>query len=215
MERLIRQSGSHEIGYYRIGITPEMRELAMAAARQSMDNGIGFKYNTPRESSRVFDGKLGEKVKLQRLYIGKLGKLAFAALLEARGKDIALSSAVDAESGQHEQGSDFVTSTGRTINIVTTHGATSEGEVRKYLVVLQRALEEAPADYYVGVWLNTKEDRDGIVDVEDIDFAYIHGYVAYDFLTQRTKLMEGFIEGPSRTVPMDRLMGIDKVIKEF
>ena len=219
--RTIRTTrNGYTLNEYEVEISQEMRDKALSfACKIKLDNNqydrlIPREYRTmPSDNEETIRNKerLFLKYTIQRTYVGKLGELAFLALLNEKGIDCKTDGMFDIFEGQaNTDRFDFVTSYDEKIDIKTGFR-----ENHSRLLVNREQFEGDPKQYYVGVKLNAVDvvGDDRLIEWDSVETAVIKGYADRDYLQGLD--YTDFGEGPAKAKAYNYLMGIDLLLKRF
>lgn len=212
MERFTQQRGNYNIAYYTVEVTEGMRAQALDFAKKIILTDNQYSRLLPENIRTSGDVDLQQKIEIQRTYIGKLGEIAFTQFLREKGITVNTDGMFEIYEGQDNVDSfDFVTRRGQTVDVKTGFR-----RIHTRLLVNIEQFDRIPKDYYVAVKLNAVDvnPQDKLVDWDSITTATIYGYAEHGFM-QRAAEIRDFGEGPARWLLYDRLMGIDRLVREF
>lgn len=208
----VEERGKYNIYVYDIDITENMRMKCLKFAKDIILTGNQFSRLLPEEIRESGDVTLKQKLEVQRTYIGKLGELVFLTLLQIRRKKVNTDGMFDIFDGQNNvDGYDFITKDNKTVDVKTGYR-----EIHKRLLVNCDQFNNSPKDFYVAVKLNAKDTdpKLTLVNWNDITLGTIIGYSDYEFLNNNARVGD-FGEGPAKYWAYNRMLGIDKLIREF
>lgn len=211
MRTFIETRGRYDITCYEVDITNQMRAACFDFARQIILSNNQYSRLLPNQIRTNNDIDLIQRLEIQRTYMGKIGEVAFLSLLREKGKNVNADDMFVVYEGQENVDSyDFKTANGATVDIKTGFMP-----YHSRLLVNCEQFDGIPKNYYVGVKLNATEiDRENkLADWESVSIATIYGYVEYDYLSSRP--IENFGEGPAKWIFYNKLMGIDRLIRDF
>lgn len=212
MERLFEVRGKYNIAYYAVSVDEEMKALALQFAKDIILSDNQFSRLLPSQIRESRDVRMQQKIEIQRTYMGKLGELAFVRFLREMGKHPGTEGMLTVYEGQDNVDEfDFQTADGRSVDVKTGFRAN-----HKRLLINTQQFDGDPKDIYVAVKLNATDvdAEQKLVDWDSVTKAEILGYSDYDFLAQHAEI-RNFGEGPARAMPYNRLMGIDRLVKDF
>lgn len=208
----VEERGKYNIYVYDIDITENMRMKCLKFAKDIILTDNQFSRLLPEEIRESGDVTLKQKIEVQRTYIGKLGELVFLTLLQIRRKKVNTDGMFDIFVGQNNvDGYDFITKDNKTVDVKTGFR-----EIHKRLLVNCDQFNNIPKDFYVAVKLNAKDTDPQLtlVNWNDITLGTIIGYSDYEYLNNNARVRD-FGEGPAKYLEYNRMLGIDKLIREF
>lgn len=221
MSRIITtEHAGYRLNEYEVDISQDMRDRALAfACKIKLDDNqydrlIPREYQAlPNDSEETIRRKerLFLKYTIQRTYVGKLGELAFLALLNERGIECNTEGMFEIYDGQANTDSfDFLTADNRSIDVKT--GFRNN---HSRLLVNRQQFERNPKDIYVAVKLNGRDvpDDDRLIEWDSVESAVIKGYAERSFL-QRLEY-KNYGEGPAKARRYDQLLSIDRLLNGF
>ncbi len=190
-----------------------MRDAALAFAAKIKLDDDQFSRLLPPGLRRLTPENLLVRLKLevQRTYAGKLGELAFLALLRDRGIECDTTGLFEVYPGQENTDSfDFALPSGESIDVKT--GFRSN---HRRLLVNEQQLANIPKDYYVAVKLSAQDaPGDGkLILWDSVESATVKGYAQRGYLERLRSISYG--EARAKGVEYDRLMGIDRLLSLF
>lgn len=212
MERHFEKRGNYDVAYYTISINEHMRTTALDFAKRIILTDNQYSRLLPIEVRNSKDVSMQHKIEIQRTYMGKLGEMVFLKFLQENNKEVNVNGMFDVFEGQENVDSfDFVTSTGRYVDIKTGFR-----DIHKRLLVNIEQFDNIPKDYYVAVKIDALDidSRQKLVDWDEISTAKIIGYADYAYMNRYANISD-FGEGPARWLFYNRLMGIDRLLTMF
>lgn len=212
MERRTELRGSYEVGVYDVNITSAMRNKALEFAKGIILSDNQYSRLLPCEIRDSNNIVMQQKIEVQRTYIGKLGELVFLTYLKEKGKSIDETGMFDIYEGEENVDNyDFITSNNQTVDVKTGFR-----NIHKRLLINVEQFDNANKDYYVAVKLNAQDvdSKNTLVDWDNITIGTVLGYAEYSFLAKYAKI-QNFGEGPARYIEYNRLLGIDRLAREF
>lgn len=206
------ERGKYQVSCYVIFVDSVMKQKALDFAAQIVLTDNQYSRLLPAEFWKSGDVEKQKRIEIQRTYMGKLGELAFARLLEEKNIPADTSGMLEIYEGQsHVDSFDFITRKKKTVDIKTGFRAS-----HSRLVISTDQFDKNPKDYYVGVLLNASDTdpAEKLVDWSSVTEARILGYAEYDYLKEYAGIRD-FGEGPARWRPYSKLMGIARLLKEM
>lgn len=211
MRKYTETKNNQSITYYEIDVTNEMKDKALAFAKEliATDNQYSrLLPNAIRNSGNINDR---QKIEIQRTYMGKLGELAFADFLIKKGKRLELNGMLDIYQGQDNVDEfDFITKDKHTVDVKTGFR-----NIHKRLLINLEQFENIPKDYYVAVLLNASDTDTNakLVDWNSVTAAKILGYADHAFINKCQ--CNNFGEGHAKCCLYSELMEIDEIVPLF
>ena len=205
--------GRYLVNEYRVEVTQEMRDRALAFAMEIKGTDNQFSRLLPSELQERRPQDTSQILRLEtlRTAVGKLGELVFLSLLNERGIYPDTSKMFTIYEGQKNVDPfDFETAAGKTVDVKT--GFRSN---HSRLLVNIDQFTRSPKDYYVGVKLEAVDvpGDDKLVYWDPIETAVVKGYAEKAYLA---KLPTGnYGESPAKGLSYDKLMGIDRLLSMF
>lgn len=212
MERRTEVHGNYHVNIYDVDITPAMRTRALDFAKAIILSGNQYSRLLPSEIRNSGDVTLQQKIEVQRTYMGKLGELVFLTYLRERGKNVNDDGMFEIYQGEENVDNyDFITIHNQTVDVKTGF----RNNHRRLLINTQQ-FNNANKDYYVAVKLNAKDvdPENKLVDWDNITKGTVLGYAEYGFLAEKAGT-QNFGEGAARFLEYNRLLGIDRLTREF
>lgn len=205
--------GGYNVCEYEVIITQGMRDQALAFACKIKIDNNQFTRLLPHElQGRTVDNIIKRlKLEIQRTYVGKLGELAFLSLLNEMHKECDVRDMFTIYEGQENTDAfDFVTADGLSIDIKTGFR-----QNHSRLLINEQQFVNLPKDYYVGVKLNAQDvpGDNKLIYWDSVQTAIIKGYAEKTYLD--TQAYRDFGEGSAKSLPYDRLLGIDRLLARF
>ena len=204
METYTEQRGNFSTTCYRVEVTEDMRMRALTFAKAIILSDNQYSRLLPQHVWASGDVSLRQKLEIQRTYVGKLGELVFAKLLEDRGIVVDYEGMFAIYAGQQNVDAfDFKTAAGKTVDVKTGFRSNHT----RLLI---------PEDQFVGVKLNAVDTdvSEKLVDWDSITCGDVLGYADWSYLNRSVKPRD-FGEGPARHIPYSRLMGVNRLLREF
>lgn len=212
MERRTELRGNYNVNVYDVDITSVMRTRALEFAKAIILTENQYSRLLPSEIRDSGDVTLKQKIEVQRTYMGKLGELVFLTYLRVRGKNVSDTGMFEVYEGEENVDSyDFITVHNQTVDVKTGF----RNNHRRLLINTEQ-FDNANKDYYVAVKLNAEDvdPKNKLVDWDNITKGTVLGYAEYGFLVETARI-QNFGEGPARFLEYNRLLGIDRLIREF
>lgn len=212
MRELYEERNGYNIRLYEIDVDDVMKRQALDFAVTIITGENQYIRLSPIEVRTKEDLAMKIRIEIQRTYMGKIGELVFSRLLSEKGICHDTTGMFEIYEGQTNVDSfDFETRAGRTVDVKT--GFRSN---HKRLLVNVEQFDRIPKDYYVGVLLNAKDTdvQKKLVEWESVTKARIMGYAEHDFM-MRSAGIGDFGEGLARNLPYNRLLGVDRLLREF
>lgn len=159
------------------------------------------------------DIDLKKKIEIQRTYVGKIGELAFATLLNKLCKTVDISDMFTIYEGQTNVDKfDFITQDGKYVDIKTGFRANHT----RLLINHNQFYGSKKKDFYVAIKLNAKDSdlKNKLVNWDSITEAKVLGYAEYNYLEKYAQSAD-FGEGRAKYLEYRKLMGIDFLIKNL
>ncbi len=206
------QRGNYNINVYDIDITENMRNECLQFAKDIVLTDNQYSRLLPTQIKESGDVSLQQKIEVQRTYIGKLGELVFLTFLKIKGKEVDMQGMFDVFVGQENvDGYDFITRDNKTVDIKTGFRG-----IHRRLLINCDQFNNIPKDYYVAVKLNAidVDSELTLVNWDDITTGTIMGYSDYAYLNRYAKVRD-FGEGDAKYIDYNRMMGIDRLVREF
>lgn len=206
------QRGNYNINVYDIDITENMRNKCLQFAKDIVLTDNQYSRLLPTQIKESGDISLQQKIEVQRTYIGKLGELVFLTFLKIKGKEVDMQGMFDVFVGQENvDGYDFITRDNKTVDIKTGFRG-----IHRRLLINCDQFNNIPKDYYVAVKLNAidVDSELTLVNWDDITTGTIMGYSDYAYLNRYAKVRD-FGEGDAKYIGYNRMMGIDRLVREF
>lgn len=206
------QRGNYNINVYDIDITENMRNKCLQFAKDIVLTDNQYSRLLPTQIKESGDVSLQQKIEVQRTYIGKLGELVFLTFLKIKGKEVDMQGIFDVFVGQENvDGYDFITRDNKTVDIKTGFRG-----IHRRLLINCDQFNNIPKDYYVAVKLNAidVDSELTLVNWDDITTGTIMGYSDYAYLNRYAKVRD-FGEGDAKYIDYNRMMGIDRLVREF
>lgn len=203
---------NYVVSTYTIDLTPEMKNAALTFARDIILSDNQYSRLLPANIQASQNVGMQQKIEIQRTYMGKLGEIAFAQFLFESGKKVNTDGMFDIYEGQtNVDPFDFMTPSGDTVDVKTGFRA-----IHTRLLVNTEQFDGIPKDYYVAVKINAVDvdSRQKLVDWQNVTQACILGYAEYGFLDKYAPTYD-FGEGPAKWIYYNKLLGIDRLLREF
>ena len=204
--------GEYSVTCYRVEITQDMRDRALEFAKAIILSDNQYSRLLPQHVWASGDVSLRQKLEIQRTYVGKLGELVFAKLLESRGIAVDYEDMFAIYAGQQNVDAfDFKTAAGKLVDVKT--GFRSN---HTRLLIPEDQFQDIPKDYYVGIKLNAVDTdaSEKLVDWDSITWGDVLGYADWNYLNSYVKPRD-FGESPARHIPYNKLMAINRLLREF
>lgn len=201
-----------DVNVYDVDITADMRNQCLKFAKEIILSDNQYSRLLPSEIKNSGDISLQQKIEVQRTYLGKLGELVFLTFLSILDKQVDSNGMFDVYVGQNNvDGYDFVTKKNNTVDVKTGFR-----DNHKRLLINCEQFNNIPKDYYVAVKLNAKDvdSKLTLVDWDDITSGTIIGYAEYSYLKNYARIND-FGEGNAKCIEYSRLLGINRLLKEF
>lgn len=206
------QRRNYVVSTYIIDLTPEMKNAALTFAKNIILSDNQYSRLLPANIQASQNVGMQQKIEIQRTYMGKLGEIAFAQFLFESGKKVNTDGMFDIYEGQTNVDSfDFMTPSGGTVDVKTGFRA-----IHTRLLVNMEQFNRIPKDYYVAVKINAMDvdSRQKLVDWQNVTQAWILGYAEYGFLDKYAPIYD-FGEGPAKWIYYNKLLSIDRLLREF
>lgn len=206
------QRRNYVVSTYIIDLTPEMKNAALTFAKNIILSDNQYSRLLPANIQASQNVGMQQKIEIQRTYMGKLGEIAFAQFLFESGKKVDTDGMFDIYEGQtNVDPFDFITPSGGTVDVKTGFRA-----IHTRLLVNMEQFNRIPKDYYVAVKINAMDvdSRQKLVDWQNVTQAWILGYAEYGFLDKYAPIYD-FGEGPAKWIYYNKLLSIDRLLREF
>lgn len=212
MNKKIEQRGKFTVNIYDVEITADMRNKCLRFAKEIILSDNQYSRLLPSEIKNSGNVSMQQKIEVQRTYLGKLGELVFFEFLNNLKKEIDSTKMFNVYPGQNNvDGYDFVTKKGNTVDVKTGFR-----DNHKRLLINCEQFVRSHKHYYVAVKLNARDIHSELtlVDWDDITSGTVIGYAEYTYLKKYAKT-KYFGEGNAKYIEYNRLLGIDRLLKEF
>lgn len=210
MKTFVETRGNYRVNCYEVEITPLMKKLALDFSTDIILKDNQYNRLLPAETTNIDEQT---QLRIQRTYMGKLAELAFADLLIRKGVKFSTSGMFQIYEGQENVDEyDFVENDGSRIDVKCGFRS-----IHKLLAInTDQFNSNKHKDYYVAVKLNAvdRDESKKLVDLNSVTSAQILGYAEYEFLLETAKIQD-LGEGPARILAYTRLLGIDKLLRNF